>query len=223
MPVYNEKNTILKILKKVKEAKLPKGIEKEIIIVDDGSQDGTREILNRINDPQIRIFFHSKNQGKGAAIRTGLNYVKGDIILIQDADLEYDPNEYPRLLKPILEGKTSVVYGSRFLGERKAMFFWHHLGNKLLSFITNLLYDSILTDMETCYKVFKKEVLEGIKLKANRFDFEPEFTAKILKKKYRIYEVPISYCGREYHEGKKITWRDGITALYTLIKYRFFD
>ncbi|MFA6392109.1 MAG: glycosyltransferase family 2 protein [Patescibacteria group bacterium] len=216
IPVYNEKNTIKEILKKVQAAPY----EKEIILVDDGSSDGTRDVLKTIQEQEIKIYYHEKNYGKGRAIRTALEKTSGDIILIQDADLEYDPQEYHILLKPILDGKADVVYGSRFRGEGKSMMFWHSLGNKFLTLVTNILFNSTLTDMETCYKVFKPKVVEGLKLESNRFNIEPELTAKILKRKYRIYEVPISYSGREYSEGKKITWRDGFVALWTLIKYR---
>jgi len=219
IPVFNEKKTVEEIIHRVKAVPF----NKEIIIVDDGSSDGTKEILKKIVDPLINIFYHKKNYGKGRAVRTGLEKASGDIILIQDADLEYNPREYPQLLKPILENKAEVVYGSRFRGEGKSMFFWHAVGNNFLTFVTNLLYNTTLTDMETCYKVMKKEVLEGVTLKSNKFNIEPELTAKILKKRYRIYEVPISYAGREYSEGKKITWRDGLIALWTLIKYRFFN
>lgn len=219
MPVYNEKETINKILERVKET----NFEKEIIVVDDFSTDGTREILMAQTDNNIKVFYHSKNMGKGAAIKTGLQYVTGEIVIIQDADLEYDPEDYPHLIKPIIKNKASVVYGSRFTGEHKNMFFWHYIGNKFLTLVTNVLYDTTLSDMETCYKAFKTEVIKGIKLRSNRFDFEPEITAKVLKQGHRIYEVPISYSGRERDEGKKITWRDGITALYCLIKYRFMD
>ncbi|PIY96868.1 MAG: glycosyl transferase [Candidatus Kerfeldbacteria bacterium CG_4_10_14_0_8_um_filter_42_10] len=219
MPVYNERATIEEIIRRVNAAPY----EKEIILVDDGSSDGTKEILEEIKDPLVRIYYHDKNYGKGRAVRTGLAKASGGIILIQDADLEYDPREYAQLLRPILEGKAEVVYGSRFRGEGKTMFFWHAVGNNFLTFMTNLLYNTTLTDMETCYKVMKKEVLKGITLKSDKFNIEPELTAKILKKGYRIYEVPISYAGREYSEGKKITWKDGIVALWTLIKHRLVN
>ena len=220
MPVYNEKDTIEEILRRVRSV----NIDKEIIVVDDFSTDGTREILQQLADGgDLRVIFHPKNRGKGAAIRTALEHAAGDIIIIQDADLEYDPAEYRRVIRPILKGRAKVVYGSRFLGEHKAMYFWHQVGNKLLTLVTNVLYDTTLTDMETCYKAFLADVIKPIKLRANRFDFEPEITAKVLKRGHRIYEVPISYAGREFHEGKKISWKDGVVALYCLIKYRFVD
>jgi glycosyltransferase involved in cell wall biosynthesis len=221
MPVYNEVATIHTILERVRSTP----IEKEIIIVDDGSTDGTRDVLrDEMSEKETRVLFHARNQGKGAAVRTGISEATGDIILIQDADLEYDPRDYPALLAPIEEGRAKVVYGSRFLGgPRKAMLFWHAVGNKLLTLVTNVLYDSILSDMETCYKVFSSDVLKSLPLRAKRFELEPELTAKVLKRGYRIYEVPISYTGREFDEGKKITWRDGFKALWTLVKYRFVD
>lgn len=203
------------------------GLEKELIVVDDGSSDGTRDILASLDAEKYsaRVFFHEKNQGKGAALRTAQGHASGDIIMIQDADLEYSPEEYPALLKPILEGRADVVYGSRLSGGKptRAFKFTHLLGNKFLSFLTNVLYDCTLTDMETCYKVFKAEVFKKVQIKSNRFEFEPEITAKILKQGVRIYELPISYYGRDYAEGKKITWKDGFGAIAALIKYRFFD
>lgn len=225
IPVYNESNTLEEILARVRAVELD-GIEKEIIAVDDGSTDGSRRILKEQDalDDSLDVYFHPRNRGKGAAIRTALAHVTGDVVLIQDADLEYDPREYSDLLKPIREGRADVVYGSRFLGgPRKAMLFWHMIGNKVLTLVTNLLYDTILSDMETCYKVFRTEVIKPIKLRSRGFEFEPEITAKILKRGIRIYEVPISYTGREYHEGKKITWQDGIVAFWTLLKYRFVE
>ncbi|MAH48995.1 glycosyl transferase [Candidatus Pacearchaeota archaeon] len=222
IPVYNEEKTIKAILKRVKA--VPLELEKEIIIVDDSSKDSTKEILKTINDPQIKIFYHEVNKGKGSAIRTGLEQVTGDILLIQDADLEYSPEEYPKLLHPILNGTTKVVYGSRFKGNMVGPnLFSHVIGNKILTYITKILYFRNISDMETCYKVFKKEVIDSITLKAKRFDFEPEITAKIIKKGYKIYEVPITYESRLFDQGKKITWRDGIKALYYLIKYRIMD
>ena len=224
IPVYNEEATLREVLRRVRAVNL-NGIEKEILVVDDGSTDTSPHILREeAQHGDIRAFYHPVNRGKGAAIRTALDHATGNIVLIQDADLEYDPREYPVLIQPILEGRADVVYGSRFLGgPRKAMLFWHMVGNKLLTFVTNLLYDTILSDMETCYKVFRAEVIKPLKLRSRRFEFEPEVTAKVLKRGIRIYEVPISYTGREYHEGKKITWKDGFIALWTLIKYRFVD
>ena len=223
IPVYNEKNTLLEILKRVERVDM----EKEIIIVDDFSTDGTREVLEDIKTSEsgkdIKIIFQEKNGGKGIAIRKGLEYVTGDYVIIQDGDLEYDPEDYHKLLKPVFKGKAEVVYGSRFTGEHRDMFFWHWIGNRFLTFVTNILYDTTLSDMETCYKLFKTNIIKNIKIKAHRFDFEPEITAKVLKKGIRIYEVPISYAGREFHEGKKITWRDGFIALWTLLKYRIVD
>jgi len=221
MPVYDEVNTVRAILEQVRAVP----IEKEIIIVDDGSTDGTSDILRQeMEHDDTRVFFLAENQGKGAAVRTGIAAATGNIILIQDADLEYDPRDYPALLAPIEEGRAKVVYGSRFLGgPRKTMLFWHAVGNKLLTLVTNVLYDTILSDMETGYKVFAADVIKDIPLRAKRFELEPEVTAKVLKRGHRIYEVPISYTGREFDEGKKITWRDGFIALWTLFKYRFVD
>lgn len=224
IPVYNEEKTILKVIGEIKKTKLKIG--SEIIIVDDFSTDRTRDILKTINGPSIRVFYHKNNKGKGAAIRTGLQYSTGDIILIQDADLEYSPKEYGKLLKPILSNREKVVYGSRMKiikANLDKMYKVHYLGNVFLTFVTNILYGSKITDMETGYKVFRKEVVDGMKLKARRFDFEPEITAKIMKKGYRIHEVPIGFNARKFNEGKKITWRDGVKALFYLVKYRFFD
>jgi glycosyltransferase involved in cell wall biosynthesis len=223
MPVYNEEDTLAEILSQVRDVDL-QDVEKEIIVVDDGSTDGSRDIMAREAEVgDLRIFFHDQNRGKGAAVRTAIEEASGDMILIQDADLEYDPRDYPTLIQPIVEGRVAVVYGSRFLGPRKAMLFWHMLGNKILTLTTNILYNAILSDMETCYKCFRADVLKDIPLHSRRFDFEPEVTAKVLKRRHRIFEVPISYYGREYDEGKKITWRDAPVAFWTLIKYRFVD
>ena len=220
MPVYNERETLSEILAQVRAV----GLEKEIVVVDDGSTDGTRAILREEEKKgDLKVFYHEVNKGKGTAVRTGLQHASGDFIIIQDADLEYDPCEYPKLLKPILEGEAEVVYGSRSLVFKETMFFLQSLGNKVVTLATNLLYGIALSDMETCYKVFRAEVIKSIPLHSRRFEFEPEITAKLLKRGYRIHEVPISYKGREYHEGKKLTWRDGITALWTLLKYRFVD
>jgi glycosyltransferase involved in cell wall biosynthesis len=223
MPVYNERETLRDILKQVRDVELP-GIEKEILVVDDGSTDGSREILAAEAEAgDLRVFYHDTNRGKGAAVRTAIEHATGDMILIQDADLEYDPRDYPKLIQPIIEKRVTVVYGSRFLGPRKAMLFWHMLGNKLLTLMTNILFNAILSDMETCYKCFRADVVKDIPLHARRFEFEPEVTAKVLKRGHRIFEVPISYYGREYHEGKKISWRDAPLAFWTLLKYRFVD
>ncbi len=203
-------------------------IKKEIIMVDDGSKDGTRDLMREQIEgkfPDVKVVFHEVNQGKGAAIRTAIEHATGDYMIIQDADLEYDPREYYTLLEPILDGRADVVFGSRFLGggAHRVHFFWHRMGNGLLTLLSNMLTNLNLTDMEVCYKVFKADVLKNINLKSNRFDFEPEITAKVARKHYRIYEVPISYSGRDYDEGKKIGWRDGVQAIWTIFKYRFMD
>lgn len=221
IPIFNESTTINLILERVVATERAD----EILLVDDGSTDGTRDLLAAQEGRQgIRVLYHAQNQGKGVAVRTGISAAIGDVILIQDADLEYDPRDYPALLKPIEEGIADVVYGSRFLGgPHRVTMFWHMLANKFLTLTTNLLYDTILSDMETGYKVFRRSVLENIKLRANRFDFEPEFTAKILKQKVRIYEVPISFNPRSYAEGKKIKMKDAFEAVWALLKYRFYD
>lgn len=223
MPVYNERNTLIPAVKAV----LAIDRVDELVIVDDGSTDGTRDLYGEVKalDDRVRIYLQAKNQGKGSAVRTGFDLANGDIFLIQDADLEYDPRDYQSLVQPIEEGRAAVVYGSRFRGgPTKAMFFWHMVGNKFLTLFTNMLYNTILSDMETCYKVFRADVIKGIPLNAKGFEFEPEITSKILKRGYRIYEVPISYNGREFDEGKKLNpWREGPKAFYYLLRYRFFD
>ncbi len=220
IPVYNEKETIHQILDKVRSQE----IEKEIIIVDDYSTDGTRDILRKLTYPEVKVFLHEVNRGKGAALRTGFKEATGDIVIIQDADLEYDPNEYKKLIQPIVDNLADVVYGARFLGgPHRVLYFWHYCGNKFLTLLTNILFNINLNDMETCYKVFRKEALAGVEIVSNRFGFEPEITAKMVKSGQRIYEIPISYFGRTYEEGKKITWKDGIVALWTLLRFRLTD
>ncbi|HEC62350.1 MAG TPA: glycosyltransferase family 2 protein [bacterium] len=221
IPVYNEKNTIREIVRRVQDMKMAD----ELIIVDDGSTDGTSDIVQELSDQSsIRAFFHDRNQGKGMAVRLGIKHAMGEIIIIQDADLEYDPRDYPNLLRPIEEEIADVVYGSRFLGgARRPILFWNMVANKILTLVTNVLYNNILTDMETGYKVFRRSVIEDIPLYARGFDFEPEFTAKILKRKVRVFEVPITFNPRDYCEGKKIKMKDAFAALWTLLKYRFVD
>ncbi len=222
IPAYNEEKTIAEVISRVK--KVDVGLEKEIIVVDDGSTDGTTQLLKQLANEQVKVFFHEKNAGKGAALQTGFSRATGDIVLVQDADLEYDPREYPRLLEPILDGRADVVYGSRFLGgPHRVLLFWHYVGNRFLTTLCNLCANLNLTDMETCYKVFRREVLEKIRLKSKRFGFEPEITVKVGKLRCRVYEVPISYSGRDYSEGKKITWKDGIAAIFHILRFRFFD
>jgi len=221
IPVYNEKGTVLELVRRVRAVALP--LEREIIIVDDFSTDGTRDLIRGLEGPDARVLFQPKNMGKGAALKAGFAAATGDIVLVQDADLEYDPAEYPALLAPILDGRADVVYGSRFLsGPHRVLLFWHSVGNKILTAFSNMVTNLNLTDMETCYKVFRREVLAGMTLKSGRFGFEPEFTVKVAKLKCRIYEVPISYSGRDYAEGKKITWKDGLAALWHILRYRFF-
>ena len=220
IPVYNEIQTIEEILKRI----LAVGLVTEIVIVDDGSSDGTREYITKLTDPIYKVILHDVNQGKGAAVVTGIKNATGDVIIIQDADLEYDPREYPVLLRPIQEGIADVVYGSRFLGGgRRPILFWNMIANKLLTLMTNILYNNILSDMETGYKVFKRDAVKDIPLHSKRFDFEPEFTAKILKRRIRIYEVPIDFNPRDYNQGKKIRASDAFFAGWALIKYRFVD
>jgi glycosyltransferase involved in cell wall biosynthesis len=222
IPIYNEKNTIEEILRRVEATNMAS----EIVLIDDFSTDGTRQILQdlKVKKPSMKVLFHEKNRGKGAALHTGFQNASGDIILVQDADLEYNPKEYSTLLEPILSGNADVVYGSRFLGaQRRVTMFWHMVANHLLTLATNILFNSILSDMETGYKVFRSELLHGMPLRANRFDFEPEFTAKMLKRKARIFEVPISFNPREYNEGKKIGLKDAFWAVWALLKYRFVD
>ena len=230
MPIYNEAKTLAEAVSRVQGVDVPK----EIILIDDGSTDGTREILTRLEtaakedaDPnnEVKVVFKSINQGKGSAIRSGLAQVTGDMIIIQDADLEYDPQDYPMLLDPILSGAADVVYGTRFYGggPHRVLFFWHYVGNQILTLVANILTNLNLSDMEVGYKAFRAEVLKDIEIKSNRFGIEPEITVKIAKKGYRIFEVPISYYGRTYKEGKKITWKDGLAAFYSLIRFRLMD
>jgi glycosyltransferase involved in cell wall biosynthesis len=222
IPCYNEKSTIREVIDAVLAAPYD---EKEIIIVDDCSKDGTKEVLLEEIEPLVhQILFHKVNQGKGAALRTGIQAATGDIVLIQDADLEYDPQEYPNLVEPILRNKADVVYGSRFMGSQphRVLYFWHSVGNMVLTILSNMFTNLNLTDMETCYKVFRREIIQGISIKENRFGFEPEITAKIAKLECRIFEVGISYYGRTYKEGKKIGWKDGFRAIYCIIKYNLF-
>ena len=233
IPVYNERDTIREILRCVREVPVPK----QIILVDDCSTDGTREILQAlaVEQPDLTIVYHDRNRGKGAALRTGFGHANGQIVIVQDADLEYDPAQYPQLIQPIVEGKADVVYGSRFIGEsHRVLYFWHSLANKFLTLLSNVFTNLNLTDMEVCYKVFRREVIQGIVLKSNRFGFEPEVTAKVARfvmpasegrpsRRCRVYEMPVSYNGRDYKEGKKIGWRDGVQALYCIIRYARFD
>lgn len=225
IPVYNEARTIDQLLARVDEVNV--GMEKEIVVVDDGSTDGTRDVLPTLKGrfPAMNLIFHEVNQGKGAALRTGLTSATGDILLIQDADLEYDPRDYHTLLAPILEGRADVVYGSRFIGggAHRVLYFWHMIGNQVITLFSNMMTNLNFTDVEVCYKVFRREVMKTIQIKENRFGFEIEVTAKVAKGKWRIYEVPVSYYGRPYSEGKKITWKDGFRAMWCIIKYRFVN
>ena len=221
IPCYNESATILSLIEAVKLSPVR---DKEIIIVDDGSKDGTRDILSTIEDQEVRVIFHERNQGKGAALRTGFQQASGDICIVQDADLEYDPQEFPVVIQPIIDGKADVVFGSRFQSGRphRVVYFWHRIGNGVLTLMSNFFTDLNLSDMETCYKAFKREVIQSINIRENRFGFEPEVTAKIAKKNLRIYEVGISYYGRTYDEGKKIGWKDGVRAIYCILKYNLW-
>lgn len=222
IPCYNEHDTIKNLVMAVKASPVQ---DKEIVIVDDCSVDGTREILKKEMEPIVdKIIYHDVNKGKGAALRTGFQYVTGDIVVVQDADLEYNPQEYPRLISPIVEGKADVVYGSRFIGgqERRVLYFWHMIGNRFLTLLSNAFTNINLTDMETCYKVFRRDIIQQIDIKESRFGFEPEITAKIARMKLRIYEIGISYSGRTYDEGKKINWKDGFRAIYCILKYNIF-
>lgn len=227
IPVYNEAATLETVVNRVREVSLPEGLERELVIIDDASTDGTLEVLETLAEqyPDIAILKHPTNRGKGAALRTGLTQASGDILLIQDADLEYEPREYPVLLAPILEGKADVVYGSRFIGggAHRVLYFWHSVGNQFITLLSNMFTNINLTDVEVCYKVFRQEVIESVSLKEDRFGFEIEVTAKVARGDWRIYEVPISYYGRPYSEGKKITWKDGFRALWCIVKYRFSD
>jgi glycosyltransferase involved in cell wall biosynthesis len=233
IPVYNEKNTIHEILRQVRATPL----KKQIILVDDCSKDGTTDILRRLQaeEPDLTVVFHEENQGKGAALRTGFKHATGRFVIVQDADLEYDPTEYTKLIQPLLEGKADVVYGSRFIGEsHRVLYFWHSMANRFLTLLSNMFTNLNLTDMEVCYKVFRREVIQGITLKSDRFGFEPEVTAKVARfrvpplegrpaRKCRIYELPVSYNGRDYSEGKKIGWKDGVQALYCILRYAYYD
>jgi glycosyltransferase involved in cell wall biosynthesis len=218
VPVYNERNTVAEILRRIRAVQLP--LPLEVVVVDDGSTDGTDKVLSALQDSTVRVVTHPANRGKGAAVRTALDTARGQLVLIQDADLEYDPDDWPRLLDPVLKGKAQVVYGSRFTGERRTMRPTQWIGNRLLTLSANVLYGSTLSDMETCYKLFDRTVLDGITIESDGFDFEPEITAKVLRQGHRIYEVPVSYTGREPSEGTKFDWRDGVHALTTLVRYR---
>ena len=221
VPCFNEINTIDEVIQKIKNSPI---LNKEIIIIDDYSTDGSKEFLENIKDEEIKVIFHKKNQGKGAALRTGIGFAKGDVVIIQDADLEYDPEDYPNMIMPIIKNKADVVYGSRFKGGQphRVVYFWHRIGNGFLTLLSNIFTDLNLSDMETCYKAFRREIIQSIKIEENRFGFEPEITAKISKENYRIYEVGISYYGRTYQEGKKIGWKDGVKAIVSILKYNLF-
>jgi glycosyltransferase involved in cell wall biosynthesis len=226
VPAFNERGTVEQLLRRVAGAPLPPGVEREIVVVDDGSTDGTRELLRQLAaraDLPLRVVEQPENRGKGAALRRGFVEATGEIVIVQDADLEYDPRDYPRLLAPILDGEADVVFGSRFLGgPHRVLFYWHYLGNRFLTTLSNMLSNLNLTDMETCYKVFRRNLLDGVTLRSNRFGIEPELTAKLARRRARIYEVPISYHGRTYAEGKKIGWRDGFAAMWAIVRYNLF-
>jgi glycosyltransferase involved in cell wall biosynthesis len=222
IPVYNEKATVLELLRRVEAVELP--VDKQVVMVDDGSTDGTRDILKGLAPSRATVVLHERNRGKGAALRTALEHATGDLVIVQDADLEYDPADFPQMLAPLLDGRADAVYGSRFLGgPHRVLLFWHYFGNKLFTLITNILYDINLTDMGTCYKAFVTDKLKALPLRSERFGIEAEITAKICKRRFRIYEVPISYSGRTYAEGKKITWKDGFSYLRCLLRYRVAD
>jgi glycosyltransferase involved in cell wall biosynthesis len=222
IPVYNERSTVLEVLRRVEAVELP--LAKELIVVDDGSSDGTREILAGLPAGRAKVVLHERNRGKGAALRTALAHATGDFVVVQDADLEYDPADWPGLLAPLLDGRADAVYGSRFLGgPHRVLFFWHYFGNLIFTLLTNILYDINLTDMGTCYKAFRTDLLKAMPLRSERFGIEAEMTAKACKRRLRLYEVPISYSGRTYAEGKKITWKDGFAYLWCLLRYRVAD
>jgi len=221
VPVFNERTTLVEVIRRMRTVELPDGIDREIIIVDDGSTDGTRDVLRQLGDSTVRVLHHDGNYGKGAAVRTGLKVASGDYVLIQDADLEYDPEDWPKMIAPVQRGRAAVVYGSRFTGERRNMLFLHWVGNRVLSLVTNVLYNTTLSDMETCYKLVDRSLLLDLDLRSERFDIEPEITAKLLRAGHRPFEVPINYKARTREQGKKIEWQDGIRALWVIARIRF--